>query len=148
MALLIHRSSPRTSVEHLRLLLVGGDGRWARPLLRLLEGLGVHADWLEGLQPESADRFVDKDLILVGDPRTARWYLDRLPEEGRPPVVVMTGSLHGLSTAIAGDRSQLPASVVPLPLPITLESLRSVIAQDPGDSRPSPPGPASPALQG
>lgn len=119
MALVIHRR--RSDGARLRLLLLGGDGRWARPLLRLLDGLGFHTEWLEQLQDWAESRLEGQDLVLVGDQRTAQWYLERSAGRSRPPLVVMTGSLHGLSTAISSE-------AVAIPYPLTADALRTALA--------------------
>lgn len=123
MALVIHRRG--CSEQPLRLLLLGGDGRWARPLLRLLDGLGFHAQWLERLQDWADAQLTGQDLVLVGDQSTARWYLENVDDGARRPLVVMTGSLLGLSTAISSE-------AVAIPYPLTAEALREALGSEAG----------------
>ncbi|MEL6186829.1 MAG: hypothetical protein AAFU79_19575 [Myxococcota bacterium] len=129
MALIIHRGArPRSE----RLVLVGGDGRWTRPLLRLAQAMGFATTWLEGEDALAEARMDRHDLLVAADVATARRVLAaRAHGDAHPPMVVLTGSLHSLSTPV-------PRSLVPLPLPITLESLAEALgAQDLSDRRAS-----------
>ena len=118
MAFVIYR---RTRVEGSppRLLLVGGDGRWIRPLLRLIEKLGFSAMWVEPGQGEPS-RMESQDLILTADAEVD-WVLERQISGDPVPIVVMTGSLLGLSTPLSEEASALP-------FPVTRESLERALA--------------------
>lgn len=127
MALVIRRRlGPPGTERRPRLLLVGGDGRWARPLLRLVDSLGFSTVWFERHRGDLEPRGLEAhDLVLAGDPDAARWVLAHCPVGRRPPVVIMTGSLLGLSTAISGYAATLP-------LPVTRESLAKAIERGRG----------------
>lgn len=121
MALVIHRR-PRLSASRPRLLLVGGDGRWVRPLLRLVESFGFAPFWREDpSDPLVLEELDPLDLVVAANPRAARWVLRHRGTGTGAPVIVLTGSLQGLSTAI--ER----APFVPLSWPITRDSLEDAL---------------------
>lgn len=117
MALVIHRRGPTPDIG-VPLLLLGGDGRWAKPLLRLLEALGLTAIWTERWQGALAG-LDERQIIIVGDSATARSIVEHR-KASEPPIVVLTGSLHGLSTAVR-------ARTVPLSKPVTRDELEEVL---------------------
>lgn len=125
MALLIHRRSSVPTGRRPHLVLLGGDGRWARPLMRLLEGLGFTASWLERSAGPSEISFAPHDILLVADATAAAWVKGALATTSAPnPVVWLTGSLHGLST---------PVDTNVLRWPVTRESLEVLFEQLPED---------------
>lgn len=119
MALVIHRGArPRSE----RLVLIGGDGRWIRPLLRLAEALGFDTQWFEADTDLAEARLGRNDLVLVADASMASRVLSMYPSrDGDRPMVVLTSSLHALSTPVS-------RALVPLPLPLTLESLAEALS--------------------
>lgn len=122
MPFVIHRS-PVPPAR--RLVLVGGDVRWVRPLIRLVEAFGFSTTWFERSTHLRRARLQPSDVLVVADDRTAQAIVRDRALAAEPPLVVLTGSLHGLSTPIPGD-------AVSLPLPLTLESLATVLAiEDP-----------------
>ncbi len=121
MALVIHRSPSRPAEVRPRLLLIGGDGRWARALLRLIDDLGFVAEWWEHPHdPAWLAKFAEHDLIVAADAESARPVLDH-PEPG-PALILMTGSLLGLSTPVSA-RTELVA------WPITRANLHLALAR-------------------
>ena len=112
MPFLIHRSPRGPGLSNgPQLLLVGGDGRWVLPLLRLMERLGFPARWVERSPPE------------LGSAATGAsgWVLQYSLDEHPVPLIALTGSLLGLSTAVSSS------TVVPLPWPITREELETAL---------------------
>lgn len=122
MAFIIHRRSNGTGASSRpRLILVGGDGRWVHPFIKLTQHLGFSTLWLER-QPELPDpeRFFGQDIVMVADPRMARWVMEHRPSGPPTPMVVITGSLLALSKPISRE-------VIPLPWPITRENLETAL---------------------
>ncbi|MBX2811418.1 MAG: hypothetical protein KTR25_06405 [Myxococcales bacterium] len=105
-----------------RLLLVGGDGRWVQPFLRLTQHLGFAPLWLERRRLEMPDpeQFQQQDIVMVADPGLTRWVAERWRSKPLTPIVVITGSLMGLSTSLTRD-------ALPLSWPITKENLEDVL---------------------
>ena len=121
MAFFIHRRSSGTERPSPRLLLVGGEGRWVLPLLRLTERLGFATFWIERKGDSSNPERLDaQDVVMAADPVAARWVIDQWSAPQRAPIVVITGSLLGLSTAISRD-------AIALPWPITRETLETAL---------------------
>jgi hypothetical protein len=122
MALIIHRRTAAPASRP-RLLLVGGDGRWARPLLRLVEAFGYESTWAE--TDPSPDDVAAHDVVLAGSVPVASRLLGAPGAPSTPRVVVLTGSLLSLSTSVRAP------SMRSLPWPITRESLEAALEPDP-----------------
>lgn len=102
MALVIHRPTEAPVQERPLMLLVGGDGRWVRPLRLLAERLGFSTSWQQD-ERLAARTLKAPDLVLVADSEAGEWILRHRAIGAQAPLVVLTGSLLGLSVPLSAE---------------------------------------------